>query len=514
MSARRRGAAAKSAIRTLSFFSQWASEVLRQPWLMVVLVLGPFLVLFLFGYGETVGAPRPRTLMVEAGQEQTPLAVQTSDLKQFLDVRGVTSNEQQARDQLRQGNVDLVVIIPPNAMGAIASGQHAQVQVLTNEIDPVRLSYAQAYIRQQVDALNRQTVQKAVAQAQSQVGDVHGFVAQAQQYVKLLQASPDINQSAADLRQLSASLDRLSATLHQAIDIAQSSPLALFGNVAGAPLAQLQSAASSVDDLRARVNALESQLSSSGLASGLSPQDLQQVAASLTSIDSTVSQLKTIPADVIAAPFSLRLENVSPWQPNGTGFYAPAVLVLIVQHLGVTLGALSMSRVRLLGTLELFRTSPVRPAEVAVGNFLSYGSLVLIAAGALVGLIVGVLHVPVFGPPSALAGAVVLLALAGVGIGLVVSLVSSSEQQAAQIAMLILIASVFFSGFLVSLDTIVWPVRIVSYALPATYAIRTLDDVMLRGILHAPWDLAALAGFAVVFFAASVALFHREFRAR
>ena len=81
-------------------------------------------------------------------------------------------------------------------------------------------------------------------------------------------------------------------------------------------------------------------------------------------------------------------------------------------------------------------------------------------------------------------------------------------------AMLILIASVFFSGFLVSLDTIVWPVRIVSYALPATYAIRTLDDVMLRGILHTPWDLAALAGFAVVFFAASVALFHREFRAR
>jgi len=67
---------AKSLTRTLSFFSQWASEVLRQPWLMAVLVLGPFLVLFLFGYGETVGAPRPRTIIVTtAGQEQSPLAV-------------------------------------------------------------------------------------------------------------------------------------------------------------------------------------------------------------------------------------------------------------------------------------------------------------------------------------------------------------------------------------------------------------------------------------------------------
>jgi ABC-2 type transport system permease protein len=173
-----------------------------------------------------------------------------------------------------------------------------------------------------------------------------------------------------------------------------------------------------------------------------------------------------------------------------------------------------MSRVRLLGLMELFQTSPVKPAEVAVGNFLSYGTLCLIAGGALVGLIVGVLGVPVFGPPAGLVAAILLLTIAAVGIGLVVSMISSSEQQAAQIAMLILIASVFFSGFLVALDTIQWPVRIVSYLLPATYAIRTLDDVMLRGILHTPFDLGILAAFAVFFFGASVLLFRREFKAR
>src|SRR6185312_15038642 len=133
-----------------------------------------------------------------------------------------------------------------------------------------------------------------------------------------------------------------------------------------------------------------------------------------------------------------------PWKPTGTGFYAPAVLALIVQHLGVTLGALSMSRVRLLGLMELFQTWPVKPTEVAVGNFLSYGTLTLLAGGALVGLIIGVLGVPVFGPPAGLAAAIFLLAIAAVGIGLVVSMISSSEQQAAQIAMLVLIASVFF----------------------------------------------------------------------
>jgi ABC-2 type transport system permease protein len=409
----------------------------------------------------------------------------------------------------------LVVVVPPNPANAIQSGQHAQVQVLTNEIDPVRLSYAQAYIRQQVDALNRQTIQKAVSQAQGQIGDVHGFVTQAQGYLKLLQSSPDLNQSQADLKQLSSSLDQLSNTLHQAINVAQNSPLVLFNGAIGQPLNQLQQAAKSVDDLRSQVSQLQSQLSAAGVPSSLSPQDLQQIAASLTGIDATVTQLKTIPADVIAAPFSLDLQNIAAWKPvNGTGFYAPALLALIIQHLGVTLGALSMSRVRLLGLMELFQTSPVKPAEVAVGNFLSYGTLCLIAGGALVGLIVGVLGVPVFGPPAGLAAAILLLTIAAVGIGLVVSMISSSEQQAAQIAMLILIASVFFSGFLVALDTIQWPVRIVSYLLPATYAIRTLDDVMLRGILHTPFDLGILAAFAVFFFGASVLLFRREFKAR
>ncbi|MFI5268269.1 MAG: hypothetical protein ACHQ7M_12920, partial [Chloroflexota bacterium] len=335
----------RSVTRTLSFFSQWAAEVLRQPMLMAVLVLGPFLILFLFGYGETVGAPRPRTIIVtQQGQGQTPLEVNTTDLAQFLDIRGTTSNEQQARQELLYGQVDLVVVVPPNPVNAIQSGQHAQIQVLTNEIDPVRLSYAQAYIRQQVDALNRQTIQKAVAQAQSQIGDVHGFVTQAQDYLKLLQSSPDLNQSQADLKQLSSSLDQLSSTLHQAIDIVQNSPLMLFDGVVGQPLNQLQQAATSVDDLRAQVSQLDAQLTASGVPTSLSPQDLQQIAASLTGIDATVTQLKTIPADVIAAPFSLDLQNIAAWKSvNGTGFYAPALLALIVQHLGVTLGALSMS---------------------------------------------------------------------------------------------------------------------------------------------------------------------------
>jgi ABC-2 type transport system permease protein len=208
------------------------------------------------------------------------------------------------------------------------------------------------------------------------------------------------------------------------------------------------------------------------------------------------------------------LKNVAPFVPTAIGFYAPAVLVLLLQHLAVTLGALSMTRVRLLGLMELFKTAPVKPAEVAIGNYLSYSVLCAVAGGLLVLLLTLGLGVPVFGSLTVFIGMLALLVLCSLGIGFVISMVSTSEQQAAQIAMLVLIASVFFSGFLVSMDTIVWPVRAVSYALPATYAIRTLQDVMLRGVLRTPGDIAVLGAFSLLFFIVTLLLFRREFRAR
>jgi ABC-2 type transport system permease protein len=208
------------------------------------------------------------------------------------------------------------------------------------------------------------------------------------------------------------------------------------------------------------------------------------------------------------------LKNVAPFVPTAIGFYAPAVLALLLQHLAVTLGALSMTRVRLLGLMELFQTSPVKPSEVAIGNYLSYGVLCAVAGVLLVALLTLVLGVPIFGSLTIFFGMLALLILCSLGIGFIISMISASEQQAAQIAMLVLIASVFFSGFLVSLDTIVWPVRAVSYALPATYAIRTLQDVMLRGVLRTPNDIIVLGALSILFFIITLLLFRREFRAR
>ncbi len=484
---------------------------------MVSLVVGPFLILLLFGEGVGVGAPRPKTVVVQPASqsEQTSLTVSPAELQQYLTVVATTNNEQQAQQMLVDGAVDLVIVLPQDPVGLISSGKHAPLRILTNIIDPVRKSYADAYIREQVATLNQRAVQKTLTDVKGSIGDVHGFTEQAGRYIQLIQSTrDDIIRSQTQVHQMKATLDPISGTLQQTVSMLQASPLALVPALSQ-PLAQVTRLSDAVDTLKSNVDAIDQQLTTI-TSDGTLPTNEQIVVLqkNLNDVEALVTQVTAIPPDVLSAPFTVDIKNIAPFVPTAIGYYAPAVLALLIQHLAVTLGALSMTRIRLLGLMELFQTSPVKPVEVALGNYIAYASLCIIAAALLVVLLTAGLGVPVFGSVYVFAATLLLLVLCSLGIGFIISMISSSEQQAAQIAMLVLISSVFFSGFLVSLDSITMPVRIVSYLLPATYSMRTLQDVMLRGVMHTPDDLIVLTGTSVILFLVTVILLNREFRPR
>lgn len=504
---------ARSITRTLSFFSTWLAEVVRQPALMLSLVIGPFLILLAFGEGAKLGVPRPRTIVVEPQtQGQQRIQPLPAELDKHLDVVGETRDLKQARADLVNGNADLVAVLPPDPIEAVKRGEHAPIQILTNEIDPVRKSYARIYLDEQIATLNQQALEKAIGDAQQPLTEMQTLVGRGHQYVRAMRsAQGDVAKIQAQARDLRQIIQPLSAATDRAATATRGIDFVIPG--LGRPADQVSRLAQSVDALKRGVDQLDARLvSTTGGAAAPSADELTQIDARLSEIDATIADIKTIPPDVLSAPFQLDVENVAPFVPTYIGFYAPAVLALLLQHLAVTLGALSMARVRLLGLMELFQTSPVRPAEVVAGNYLSYGTLCALAAALLAGLLLFALGVPMFGSALAFVAILGLLILCSLGIGFVISMISSSEQQAAQIAMLVLIASVFFSGFIVSLDTLSGPVHLLSYLLPATYAIRSLQDVMLRGLLRSPADLAVLGAAAVAFFVVTVQLFRREFR--
>jgi ABC-2 type transport system permease protein len=215
---------------------------------------------------------------------------------------------------------------------------------------------------------------------------------------------------------------------------------------------------------------------------------------------------------VIAAPTRAEPRNLAPVSPNVVKFFAPAVLALVLQHMGVTLTALSMVRERLSGAMDIFRVAPVRALEILIGKYLAYAFFNLSIAAAISFLLVGVLQEPMLSSAGDVASVVCLLSFASLGLGLLISTIVDSERQAVQLSMLVLLASVFFSGFVLPLDQFIAPMRVAAYSLPVTHGIQLLQDLMLRGGTNHGWELLALGGIGVALFLVTSMTVRRNLR--
>jgi ABC-2 type transport system permease protein len=160
---------------------------------------------------------------------------------------------------------------------------------------------------------------------------------------------------------------------------------------------------------------------------------------------------------------------------------------------------LSLVRERTSGLIELFRVAPVSAIEVVLGKVLGFGVFGAFIGAASLGFLVLGLGVPLLGSPWELAGVLGLLLLASLGLGLIVGLVSDSERQAVQLSLLVLLASVFFAGFILPLRQFSPATAAIANILPVTHGIQLVRDVMLEGWVPAPWHVTALALMAGAF---------------
>ena len=222
--------------------------------------------------------------------------------------------------------------------------------------------------------------------------------------------------------------------------------------------------------------------------------------------------LTNISPDVIASPTKAVVHNLAAVPPSIIGFFGPAALALVLQHMAVTLVALSIVRERASGAIDRFRSSPMRATEVVAGKVIAFGLLGSFIAAISTWLLASVLGVPMLGTPAAIALVIGMLLLASLGLGLLISVVSDSERQAVQLSLLTLLASMFFSGFVLRISEFQPAVQVAAYALPVTHGISLLQELMLTGTVTQSWQLVALTGIAGVLLVSSWVLLRRELR--
>ncbi len=387
----------KTLTRILAIVGKELVSILRRPGALISLVLGPFLIMALFGAGYS-GFRRPLdTIVVLPAELGLP-----SDAKTYQDVAGeglriveVTADEAPAMDRLRNQLVDVVVVAPSDVQANFETGKRSTIHVRVNVTDPVQGSYAIFLARGLEAAVNRQIIERAVGEGKSYA----------------------INRGA-----------------EEAAEIA---------------------------------------------------------------------------SDVVAAPTVATVENVAQSVPTIVQYFAPAVLALILQHLAVTLIALSVVRERNSGLFELFRISPITTAELVTGKLVAYGLFAGAVAFATMALLVLGFHVPILAQPGWIALVAGLLISSSLGLGLIIAAISDSEPQTVQLSLLVLLASVFFSGFVLAISEFSEPVRSLIYLLPVANGIRLFGDFMFRGGTVVLWQLWLLAGLSVLYIGGAWLLLRR-----
>ena len=301
-----------------------------------------------------------------------------------------------------------------------------------------------------------------------------------------------------------AAMDRLS---HQLVDVVVVAPSDLQATFEAGHRSQIQVRVNATDPVAASYDTFLAR----GLEAAVNRQIIEQAATEGEGFAKSqgAGDVIKIPPDVIAAPTQASLTNVAQSQPTVVQYFAPAVLALILQHLAVTLIALSVVRERTSGLFELFRISPITTAELVTGKLVAYGLFAGAVATATIALLVVGFHVPILAQPGWIALIAGLLIAASLGLGLLIAAISDSERQTVQLSLLVLLASVFFSGFVLAINEFSEPIRSLIYVLPVANAIALLGDFMFRGGTVAVWQIWLLVGLSVAYIGGAWLLLRR-----
>lgn len=166
---------------------------------------------------------------------------------------------------------------------------------------------------------------------------------------------------------------------------------------------------------------------------------------------------------------------------RSANFFVPGLVAILLQVMTILLIALSLVRERERGTLEQLEMTPVAPLGLMVGKMIPYGVLAFGELCAILAVMRVVFLVPVHGSVLLLLALSLPFLLTVLGLGLMISAKAKTQAEAFQLSMGTILPSVFLSGYIFLIENMPLPFQWISHVIPATYYIRILRGIVLRG---------------------------------
>jgi ABC-2 type transport system permease protein len=212
----------------------------------------------------------------------------------------------------------------------------------------------------------------------------------------------------------------------------------------------------------------------------------------------------SVSASLVAATGVSRvtLQPIVRFNPTLSGKFVaiPGLFAFVVYQIAMVVASVTIVRERELGTLEQLAVTPVRRGELLVGKGIPAVLIGLVNFLLLLAVVVGVFDIPQRGSLALLVVLSLLFIVAEVCVGLLISAVSKSQQQAVLIVFPLAMVDLALSGFLVPVESMPRGLQVLSLFSPLRHYMRILKDVMLKGAdMSTLWPSAlALAGLALV----------------
>jgi ABC-2 type transport system permease protein len=192
-------------------------------------------------------------------------------------------------------------------------------------------------------------------------------------------------------------------------------------------------------------------------------------------------------------------------------FFVPGVIGSLTLVLVITLTAFAVVREREIGTLEQIMVTPIRPVEFILGKTLPFFLIGLFDVSLIA--LVGTLwfQVPFRGHISVLLAGSVLFLICMLGVGLLISTVSSTQQQAMVTSFFFIMPAITFSGFGFPIATMPQWLQYCTYFNPLRYFLVVLRGTYLKGVgMDILWpQMAAMAGLGVTLLVIAILRFHK-----
>ncbi len=190
-------------------------------------------------------------------------------------------------------------------------------------------------------------------------------------------------------------------------------------------------------------------------------------------------------------------------QLESRDFMIPGIVALLLLVITTNLSSMAVVREKELGTLEQLNVTPVTRWQLILGKLLPYGIIGILDVILVTTVAVTWFRIPLLGSPILLFATSCIYLLTTLGLGLFISTISNTQQQAMMTAtFFFLTPMLYLSGFIFPIENMPAVIQPVTYLIPLRYFIIIVRGIFLKGIGIAvlwPQILALLAwGLAIV----------------